>query len=282
MKYPPVLDKKVIITGCSSGIGAATARVLRDHGWLVIPTARKAEDLEALKKEGFTPVDLDIAHAESVHRAADQALELLDGTVGGLVNNAGFGQVGAVEDVSRDALRYQFEVNVFGMHELTCRLIPRMRSQGWGRIVNISSVYGLVTGPLVGSYCASKYAMESLSDALRMELREAGIGVSLVEPGPIVSEFGRNALKNAESSLDVGRSRFDEWYTRTILRQAKHKTKPFTGPPEAVACKIRHALEAPSPKIRYPVTLPAYAGAFARRFLPAWILDRILAGRIPL
>ena len=175
MKAPVVHVKNVLVTGCSSGIGLATARVLRGRGWNVIPTARKREDLDALRADGFTPVELDVADAESVKRAAARALEIFGGRIGGVVNNAGFGQAGAVEDLSREVLRYQFEVNFFGAHDLTNRFIPIFRKQGWGRIVNISSVLGRVVIPFYGSYCATKFAMEALSDALRVELCDSGV-----------------------------------------------------------------------------------------------------------
>jgi len=249
----------------------------------VIPTARKPEDLESLRDEGFTPVALDMLESASVQRAAAEAIERLEGAIGALVNNAGYGQAGAIEDVTREALRRQFEVNVFGMQELTNCLIPHFRQQGAGRIVNVSSAYGLVTAPLVGSYCATKYAMESLSDALRVELRSARIAVSLIEPGPIVSAFRRNAAEQAERSLDPSRSRFGDLYTRQIekRRTREKKVDLFTRPPEAVAVKIRHALESPRPRRRYPVTIPAHLAAFGRRFFPSSVVDLLMRGELP-
>ncbi len=167
----------------------------------VVPTARKAEDLQRLRENGFEPVELDVADSDSVQRAADEVLRRVDGRLGALVNNAGFGQPGAMEDISRDVLRYQFEVNVFGMQELTNRCIPVFRQQGRGRIVNISSVVGRVSLPFLGSYSATKFAMEAISDALRMELRDAGIAVSLVEPGPIATSFSALTPRPRRTSI---------------------------------------------------------------------------------
>jgi NAD(P)-dependent dehydrogenase (short-subunit alcohol dehydrogenase family) len=282
MRVPPVGRKTVLITGCSTGIGRATAFLLREHGWEVLPTARVDEDLRSLEEDGFRPIFLDLADSRSVDRAADETLARMNGAVGGVVNNAGFGQAGAVEDLSRDDLRRQFEVNVFGMQQLTNRFIPVFRGQRWGRIVNISSVYGRVTAPMVGAYCASKYAMESLSDAQRSELRGSGVAVSLVEPGPIVTDFRRNVREQVKRSLDLERSAFGDWYSRRYDASTTPARSGglFSRPPEAVARKIRHALESRRPGIRYCVTIPAYFGAFMRRFAPTSLVDRILSANL--
>lgn len=284
MKVPAVKQRTVLITGCSSGIGLAAARQLRDAGWHVVPTARKEADLVMLEGEGLTPVALDLAESSSVEAASRQTLDQLDGVIGAVVNNAGFGQIGAVEDVGRDALRRQFEVNVFGLQELTNHFIPMMRKQGWGRIVNVSSVYGRVTAPMVGSYCASKYALESLSDALRMELRGSGVAVSLIEPGAIVTDFRKNAVERAESSLDLQGARFAERYSSVIergRRAGEGRRRRFSLPPEAVAAKIRRALESRRPKPRYCVTFPAHLAAVLRRILPTSFMDFALSRSVP-
>ncbi|MFH0909017.1 MAG: SDR family NAD(P)-dependent oxidoreductase [bacterium] len=282
MKAQPVQVKNVLVTGCSSGIGLATARVLRARGWNVAPTARKKEDLDMLRADGFAPLELDVADTESVQRAAVAALDQFGGQIGGLVNNAGFGQAGAIEDLSRELLRYQFEVNLFGVHDLTCRFIPTFRRQGWGRIVNISSVLGRVVIPFSGSYCATKFALEALSDALRVELTGSGIAVCLVEPGPIISQFRKNAANRAQESLDPQHTTYGSYYEKEIARRIRQQKKPdaFTRPPEDVAAKIVHALESPRPKIRYCVTIPAYLGAFASRFVPAGVLDAVNARKV--
>ena len=168
------------------------------------------------------------------------------------------------------------------MQQLTNRFIPLLRRQGWGRIVNVSSVYGRVTAPMVGAYCASKYAMEALSDALRMELRGSGVALSLIEPGAIRTEFRRNAAEQAERSLDLQGAQFKERYARTIRKRKERSSKPssFSLPPEAVAKKIRHALESRRPKARYCVTIPAHIAAFLRRAAPTSLLDRILGSSV--
>lgn len=284
MKRPPVQTKNVIVTGCSSGIGLATARALRARGWNVMPTARKDEDLAMLRSEGFAaPLRMDVADAASVDAAAAEALAHFGGVVGALVNNAGYGQAGAAEDLTRDALAYQMNVNFIGMQDLTNRFIPVMRRQGWGRIVNVSSVLGKVVMPFYGSYSASKFAMEALSDAMRVELWSAGIGVMLIEPGPIVSEFRRNAAERAQTSLDLERATHGDYYHREIQRRIKQQKKPdfFTRPPEDVAVKIVHALESNNPKRRYRVTIPAYLGTWAARFAPDWLLDWASLRKLP-
>jgi len=274
--------KTAVVTGCSSGIGAATARALRDAGWRVVPTARKDDDLARLRAEGFTPVRLDVSDEENTRAAAAEALAQLGGVVGALVNNAGFGQAGAVEDLSRAALRRQFEVNLIGMQDFANRFIPAMRRQGWGRIVNISSVLGRISLPFNGAYAATKFAMEALSDALRVELWSSGVGVILIEPGPIVSAFRRNAAANAAESLDTARAAFADYYRTEIARRAGQRKRPdlFTRPPEAVARVILRALESPRPRRRYAVTIPAHLGGFMARFAPTALLDRAMRRRL--
>jgi len=277
MKANPVKVRNVVVTGCSSGIGLATARVLRGRGWNVAPTARKKEDLDMLRADGFSPIDLDVADTESVKRAAAAALDQFGGQLGGVVNNAGFAQAGAVEDVTREALLRQFEVNVFGAHDLARRFIPVFRKQGWGRIINISSVLGRVVIPFFGSYSAAKFAMEALSDALRVELVESGVAVSIIEPGPILTKFRQTSSVMAEKTLDLAGSRFGSYYQRGIERRKRLQTDtgPFLRLPEDVVRKIAHALESRNPKIRYCVTVPAYLGAFAARFVPTQVMDAV-------
>ncbi len=278
MKRPLAEVKTVLVTGCSSGIGRASADLLRSSGWLVVPTARTEEDLDTLRNDGYTPVRLDLADENSVEEAAGEALEILGGQLGGLVNNAGFALMGAMEDVSREALRHQMEVNFIGVQDLTNRFIPVLRAQGWGRIVNVSSVYGRVAAPLVGSYCASKFALEAATDALRIELWSTGVGVSLIEPGPIITEFRSNAAAVAAEHLDAGQSRFGDTYDQKITRKKKRTPKPdfFRKPPSAVAIKIRHALESNHPRRRYGVTPAATLVAVLRRIAPDALLDAAL------
>ena len=272
-----------MVTGCSSGIGAATALFLRNAGWNVFPSARKPEDLESLRAAGFSPIPLDLADPDSIAHAARAALDLAGGRLGALVNNAGFCQAGAVEDLSRNALRAQFETNLFGLHELTRALLPSFRGQGFGRIVNVSSVFGRIASPMVGAYCASKFALEALSDALRIELWNSGVWVALVEPGAILSRFRKNAAETLAQSVDPSRSAYGDVYSKEIERRRRQNKKAdfFTRPPEDVARVVLRALESPRPRRRYPVTPAAYAVEFAVRFLPAALLDRLLAKRVP-
>ena len=280
-RIPTVQVKNVLVTGCSSGIGAATAITLRNEGWNVVPTARKDEDLEALRKQGFTPIRLDVADADSVRAVANETLRFFDGQAGGLVNNAGFGQPGALEDLSRDAMRYQFEVNVFGMQQLTNYFIPVFRQQGWGRIVNISSVVGRISLPFLGIYSATKFAMEAMSDAMRVELSHSGIGISLVEPGPIASQFKVTALERAKEELTKQAGHHSDLYAEQMLRDTTDEidNPRFKLPPEAVARKILHALESTHPRSRYKVTVPAYLGAIMSRIAPDTLIDTILYRR---
>jgi NAD(P)-dependent dehydrogenase (short-subunit alcohol dehydrogenase family) len=283
MKLPDVTSRTVIITGCSTGIGASAALHLRERGWDVIPTARKAEDLDRLRQEGFDPVSMDMADADSVAAGAETVLQRTNGTLGALVNNAGFGQSGALEDLKRDHLRYQFEVNVFGLQDLTNRFIPVFRRQRYGRIVHISSVVGRVSLPFLGAYSASKFAVEALADAQRVELARSGVGVILVEPGPIITDFRRTASKRASETLDYGSAAYGAFYDREIQRRADSQKKPdwINKSPEDVAKVIAHALESPRPKRRYKITFPAYFGAWMSRFAPDTLLDAIMSRKLP-
>ncbi len=277
MKYPPVQSRTVVVTGCSSGIGEAAARLLRDAGWTVIPTARKQDDLDRLQAEGFKPFRLEIADSQSVRNAVTQILDACGGKPGAVVNNAGYGQPGAIEDLSREVIARQFDVNVIGMQEFTNLFIPVFRGLGYGRIVNISSVLGRVVVPYNGIYSASKYAMEAISDALRTELFESGIAVSLVEPGPIYTEFRKNAVEVAERTLDMDSETHGKLYKRELMRRKKNPQARRAGalPPEAVAKKILHALESPRPRARYRVTRAAHIGELVHRFGPDALVDRV-------
>ncbi|QBG46238.1 SDR family NAD(P)-dependent oxidoreductase [Verrucomicrobia bacterium S94] len=282
MKIPAVGNRSVLITGCSSGIGRATAEMLRSRGWKVFPTARKADDIDALKLAGFEPVKLDVTSSDSIQTAVEWVLVKNDGMLGAVVNNAGFGMPGAIQDLTRDAMRRQFEVNVFGLQELTNSLIPTFRKQGYGRIVNVSSVVGRLSLPFMGIYSASKFAVEAISDAQRVELSPDSISVSLIEPGPIQTRFSTNCAGEGEERLDVDSSKFGEAYKQYFRkrRNGGMAEDRFRLPPEAVGKKIVHALEAEKPKIRYKVTIPAYAGDWAARLLPASWIDRMMIGHV--
>lgn len=254
---------------------------MKEKGWRVFAAARKEADLAGLRAEGFEALHLDVADSASIRAAVDELLLRGGGRVDGLVNNAGYGQPGALEDLSRAEMRAQFEVNVFGLQELTNALLPVMLQAGRGRIVQVSSVVGRVALPFLGLYSASKFAVEALADAQRVELSGTGVWVSLVEPGPIVTAFSRNALAATGQALRATDSRFAALYARELsLRQAEGPRKPFSLPPEAVARAIDHALTARRPRRRYKVTLPAYLGALLSRLAPDGLIDAILAAEL--
>jgi short-subunit dehydrogenase len=269
--------KSILITGCSSGIGYDTAIALRNRGYQVIATARKQEDVERLTAQGLTTLALDLADSFSIQQAVKQMLELTGGRCDALFNNGAFGQAGAVEDVSREVLRYQFETNVFGTHELTNLLIPVMRQQGQGRIIYNSSVLGLVAMRYRGAYIASKFALEGLADTLRLELYGTGIHISLIEPGPILTNFRKNSFALYKKNIDAEHSVHKDTYRVMEERlQKEGAAVMFTLPAEAVTEKVIHALEAKRPKIRYYVTFPTYLFATLKRFLPVSWLDNLL------
>ncbi len=273
--------KSILITGCSSGIGLTTALGLQARGHRVFASARRPADVARLRERGLHALQLDVDDSESIRRAVDTVLEQTGGRLDALFNNAGFGLTGAVEDVSREALRAQLETNLLGAHELTVRVLPAMRRQGSGRIIQCSSVLGLVAMPFRGPYCASKFALEALSDALRQELRGTGIRVSIIEPGPILSRFRANALTAFNQYIDAEHSPHRDKYRGTLRRlETEGAAVPFTLGPEAVLAKVVHALESPRPKSRYYVTLPTHLFAWLRRLLPARTLDRLVAGRL--
>lgn len=271
------MTRSILITGCSSGIGAAAARSLKTRGWRVFASARKAEDVERLRADGFEALRLDLDDSESIAQALRELLERTDGRLDALFNNGAYGQPGAVEDLSRDALRAQLETNLLGWFDLTNRVIPVMRRQGHGRIVMNSSVLGLVGLPFRGAYVASKFALEGLTDTLRLELRGSGIHVTLIEPGPITSRFRANAHAAFLRNIDRERSYFREKYAAAERRLTKQgPAAPFTLPPEAVVDALVHALESPRPKARYYVTVPTHLFGTLRRLLPTRTLDAIL------
>lgn len=270
-------SKTILITGCSTGIGHTTAVELKKRGHKVIATARKPEDVTRLQQEGFTAIQLDLADSNSIQHAVGLAVELSGGKIDALFNNGAFGQPGAVEDLSRDVLRFQFETNLFGTHELTNLVIPLMREQRHGRIIYNSSVLGLVAMTYRGAYNASKFALEGLADTLRLELYGTGIHISLIEPGPILSDFRKNAFALYKKNIDPAHSYHKETYKAMEARlQKEGPAAPFTLPASAVTEKVIHALEAKRPKMRYYVTFPTYLFAFLKRILPMSWLDALV------
>jgi short-subunit dehydrogenase len=269
--------RSVLISGCSSGIGHCVATGLKARGYRVFATARKEEDVAVLQRQGFESLQLDLDDSSSIEKAVEAVLNQTDGTLYALFNNGAYGQPGAVEDLSRDLLRQQFETNFFGWHELTCRVIPAMRNRGEGRIIQNSSVLGFVTLPYRGAYVASKYALEGLSDTLRLELAGSGIHVSLIEPGPIESRFRENAQAMFVKHIDLHHSVHAEHYQDVMKRLEKQgHAAPFTLPAEAVLKKVIHALESRRPKLRYHVTFPTHLFALLRRLLSTRAMDRTL------
>lgn len=271
-------NNSVLITGCSSGIGRYVATSLKARGYRVFATARKSEDVAELKAQGFDSLLLDLADSASIHTAVDAILEQTNGELYALFNNGAYGQPGAVEDLSRDNLREQFEVNLFGTHELTNRVIPVMRRQGYGRILQNSSVLGFVALRYRGAYNASKHALEGLTDTLRMELKNSGIYISLIEPGPIESNFRANSFAVYKRTIEKEKSFHRLFYKAMEQRlQTEGPAVPFTLGPEAVYKKVLHALESRQPKARYYVTFPTYLFGYLKRFLPTRLLDTILS-----
>lgn len=268
------MKKTVLITGCSSGIGYCAAKGLQARGYRVFATARRRDSIEKLLAEGLESFRLDLNDSNSIHFAFEEVMRRTGGELYALFNNGAFGLPGAVEDLNRDALRAQFETNVFGWQELTNLAIPVMRKQGYGRIIQNSSVLGFVALPFRGAYNASKYAIEGLSDTLRLELRGSNVYVSLIEPGPISSLFRMNAVKALEKYIDIENSVHREKYQGVLARLNKQgPAVPFTLPPEAVLKRVIHALEASKPQARYYVTVPTYLFGFLKRILSARALS---------
>lgn len=267
----------ILISGCSTGIGLGTAIYLKEQGFDVICTARTHDDINMLKDKGFKAVFLDVNSSSSIAEAVKEALSLADQKgIEVLVNNAGYGQAGAIEDLSREAIRDQFETNVFGLLELTNAVLPHMRQQNKGLIINVSSILGLVSLPFRGAYNASKYAVEAISDTLRLELFNTPIHVVLIEPGPIDSRFRENCSKRTSEAVNKEKSRYEKLYDKMQKEIVENQSIPFTKPPEAVAKKILRAIKSRRPKPRYRVTLPAHFLAMLKHICSSRMLDRFL------
>ncbi|MFL1806407.1 SDR family oxidoreductase [Plesiomonas shigelloides] len=274
----PIDNHSILITGCSSGMGYETAVALHRAGYNVIASCRDPADVARLQGEGLFCVQLDLRDSDSIARAVADTLAHTGGTLYALFNNGAYGQPGAVEDLPRAALREQFETNLFGWHELTCALLPVMRRQGYGRIIQNSSILGLVAMKYRGAYNASKFALEGLTDTLRLELRGSGIHVSLIEPGPVATRFRPNALAAFERNIALNDSVHQAAYQQQISRLSKAGiSNRFTLSAESVVPLVRHALESPRPKARYPLTTPTTVFSILRRVLPVRWLDALLA-----
>ena len=277
------VSRSVLITGCSSGIGKATASFLAQRGYKVWATARKRESLAELEAVGCKTLSLDVLSDKSME-AAVRTVEAEDGAVGVLVNNAGYSQSGAIEAVPMERVRAQFETNVFGLVRLTQLALPKMRAQRWGRIVNLSSMGGKLVFPGGGYYHATKYAVEAISDALRFEVRGFGIGVVLIEPGLIKSGFSEAALSQMEPSSAAADpyAAFHEAVARATKESyEKGPLARFTGVPEDVAKVIQKAIEADRPKARYTVSGSAKILLTQRKLLSDKTWDRFLRTTFP-
>jgi NAD(P)-dependent dehydrogenase (short-subunit alcohol dehydrogenase family) len=270
-------ERSVFVTGCSSGIGECVARGLHQRGYRVFASVRDPGDADALEQAGIECLVLDYADSESIKSALRQVLAQTGGQLYALFNNGAYGQPGACEDLSRDAIRQQFETNVFGWMELTNLVIPVMRAQGYGRIIQNSSILGFTAFAMRGAYNASKFAIEGFSDTLRLELAGTDIHVCLIEPGPVESRFRANAYRAFQQHIEVENSVHRERYLTMIKNfEASGNVQPFTLPADAVLQRVVHALESRQPKIRYPVTFPTYLFAWLKRLLSDRMLDRIV------
>ncbi len=272
-------ERSILITGCSSGIGHDAALGLRARGWRVFASCRREEDCARLRAEGFESPRLDYEDEASIESALGEVLEATGGRLDALFNNGAYGIPGAVEDLPRDALRAIFETNLFGYHDLARRVIPVMRAQGHGRILNCSSVLGFVTLRWRGAYNSTKFALEGLTDTLRLEMRDTPIRVILISPGPITTRIRENSIPHFEKWIDWENSPRADEYRTTLMKRLYEKRGPdrFELPPSAVTRKVIAALEARNPKARYLVTTPTWVMWYLRRILPTRALDWILA-----
>ena len=271
------MERTILITGCSSGIGYDAAVGLKARGWRVFATCRKLEDCQRLIGEGFESFHLDYADEASLAAAVVEVTHRA-GRLDALFNNGAFASPGLLEDLPRAALRAIFEVNLFGVHDLTRQFLPMMRAQGFGRIVNCSSILGIVGAEWRGAYVATKFAMEGLSDVLRLELRGTGIDVVLIEPGPIGTRIRQNAQAHFERWIDWEHSARVKDYAgfRARLYDTSGVADRFQRPPNEVTKALVHAVEAKRPKARYYVTWPTHIAGIGRRILPTRVLDWVV------
>ncbi len=273
------MQKTILITGCSSGIGLDAAHGMRARGWRVFASCRQQRDCDRLRAQGFDSPRIDYTDSESITSGLAEVLDATGGTLDAVFNNGAHGLPGAVEDLPTDALRTIFEANFFGWHELTRQVIPIMRAQGHGRIVQNSSVLGLVAFPWRGAYVATKYAVEGLTDTLRLELAGTNIKAILIEPGPITSKIRENSIPFFERFINWENSALRERYEASLLKRLYESSGPdrFELPASAVTDKLAHAVESKRPRARYYVTTPTYIAGYLRRFLPTRTIDRILS-----
>jgi NAD(P)-dependent dehydrogenase (short-subunit alcohol dehydrogenase family) len=271
-------SKTVLVTGCSSGIGYATAEELLDRGWKVYATARKLETISVLEAKGAKLLALDVTDEDSMARAVQTVTEA-EGAVGVLINNAGYSQNGAVESVPMDEVHRQFETNVFGLIRMCQLVLPGMREQGWGKIVNLGSMGGRLTFPGGGLYHATKYSLEALSDALRFEVSAFGVDVILIEPGLITTNFDQTSVKGVPQEGPY--AEFNRKVAEATENAYKGPMSKLGAGPEAVAKTIAKALEAKRPKARYPVTPSAHLMITQRRLMPDRAWDLLMRAQFP-
>jgi NAD(P)-dependent dehydrogenase (short-subunit alcohol dehydrogenase family) len=287
MMIPPLAESEaetgvhrlpsILITGCSSGIGYHAAHTLQRLGWQVFAACRREADVARLTGEGLVSLRLDYSDSASIEAALATVLNATGGRLDALFNNGAYAHPAAIEDLATADLRALLEADFIGWHDLTRRVIPAMRRQGSGRIVNCSSVLGVVAGRFTGAYVAAKFAVEGWSDTLRLELAGSGISVSLIEPGPIATRFLEHAREHFVASVDPKGSPFREDYDRALARLTEdHPGSMFERGPEAVTSALLRALQSRRPRARYPVTLPAHIGLWSKRLLPTRVLDWFL------
>ncbi len=275
----PGFGRSILITGCASGIGEASAKALKARGWRVFASCRQARDCDLYRDAGFDAPQLDYSDPESIARAFDEVLTATGGTLDALFNNGAYAMPGAAEDLPTEALRAIFEANVFGWHDLTRRTIPVMRAQGHGRIIQNSSVLGLVVAPWRAAYNSTKFAMEGLTDTLRIEMRDTPIHIITLNTGPITTRIRTNSIPHFERWIDWKSSARAAQYESTLLGMLYEKRPPgtFDLPPSAAADVVIRALESPNPKGRYYITKGTWIMGLARRILPTPALDWLCA-----
>ncbi|CUV65565.1 putative oxidoreductase with NAD(P)-binding Rossmann-fold domain [Sulfurovum sp. enrichment culture clone C5] len=268
-----MMNKVVVITGCSSGIGLTTAKHLKENQMSVCATARKTEDVKKLKKIGFDAYKLDVTNNLDIKNTIEEIVNKY-GKIDVWFNNAGYGQPGAIEDLPTKALREQFEINVFGMHECTIQILEVFKKQGYGTIIQHSSVLGIISLFGRGAYNASKYAIEGLSDTLRLELTDTKIKVITLNTGPITSDFRKNATAKLQENIDIENSRFKELYHKGL--KGEGKKVPFNEEAMSVAKIVHKIIVSKKPKPRYYITKATYLLGFLKRILSTTMLDKIL------
>lgn len=271
------MEKTILITGCSSGIGYDTAHYLHKNGYRVFASARKSEDVLRLKEEGLDTYLLDVTRPETIAKALKEILAKTDGKLYAVFNNAGYGQPGAVEDIPTEVMKEQFETNFFGLHEMTRQVLPIMRAQGYGRIMQHSSVLGLISLRFRGAYNASKYAIEGLCDTLRLELDKEDIHIITINTGPVHSNFRKNATKKFYEHIEGKNTVFEEAYKKELLpHEGKKEKDPFTKNSDVVIANIVKGLESKRPQPRYYNTLATHLLGALKRMLPTTLLDKVL------